>query len=243
MRLRWLLLIADVIWTALGGLGVVSWAVAFPVLVALALIAGTRLLIDLEKPRERQPCEVKPSTAKVTDKQAEELRAKLQESLSRGVAVALPVKGPFRRGEEGYWSCGHPDCDPAYSCQRGRKNPDGSISVITPVQKQEPLPVLGIDVPDGEYEPDGQAELSAALLEFIWDQVKEAEVHRIGPQMAWHVSPEWLEEVARIRAPDGKPAWSPRKRVVPPGKLHTEFLFGYPVVTGDAFGVPELREL
>lgn len=196
--------IAEGLWTVLGVTGVMPWAVAFPVIALVFIVTEVGLVVDKREQQRRAarraqvqrggPHSVNVQAGRdITADQADELRAKLQESLKHRDPVILPP--------------------------------------LTEAVRSDP------------YVPEGQGELSASLLELLWEQVREADAHRIGPQLAWHVSPEWLNEIRKIQLPDGKPAWAPRRRVVPPGKLHAEFLYGYPVVTSEEFGVPELRKL
>lgn len=90
-----------------------------------------------------------------------------------------------------------------------------------------------------EYVPAGQAELSNDLMECLARQVDEANRTRwsAGRKREWHISPEWLEEVRKLKS-GGKPVWRPRQREECdplPG-----YLLGYPVVVADHFGIPEL---
>jgi hypothetical protein len=125
-------------------------------------------------------------------------------------------------------------------------------SVVTPVQKSAPLPVLpviGVSMkstwnaasqvqalapPQPEYVPDGQAELSAGLLEYMREQVKAAaparEGHSIPYPGAWRMNKEWHAEVEKLRKADGSLLW-------PPG-IYT--VLGYCVELDDAFGAPNL---
>ena len=84
-----------------------------------------------------------------------------------------------------------------------------------------------------------QAELSNDLMECLARQVDEANRTRwsAGRKREWHISPEWLEEVRKLKS-GGKPVWRPRQREECdslPG-----YLLGYPVVVAGHFGIPEL---
>jgi hypothetical protein len=118
--------------------------------------------------------------------------------------------------------------------------------VVTPLQKSAPLPLCTVPPvtaggpgPDWltkppEYVPDGQAELSASLLEYMRGQVKDAaparEGHSIPYPGAWQMNEEWRVEVEKLRKADGRLLW-------PPG-LYT--VLGYCVELDDAFGAPNL---
>jgi hypothetical protein len=132
------------------------------------------------------------------------------------------------------------------------------LPVVTPLQKSEPLPVVvappdpaarvdGIPAPEPEYVPAGQAELSRDLLELIRDEVTTwprlvkaaASVQGRQARLHWRMSPEWLEEVRKLRTSDTSGALLYRPRERQSRSKYEGKLYGYPVTVGD-FGVPEL---
>ena len=95
-----------------------------------------------------------------------------------------------------------------------------------------------------EYVPEGQADLSAMLLEYMQDQVADARTTQwtAGRRREWRVSAEWLEEIRKLRTNGaGKLLREPRQRVAMKSVPGT--VFGYPVVVADHFGVPELTAI
>ena len=102
---------------------------------------------------------------------------------------------------------------------------------------------LAGDTPGEEYAPAGQAELSADLLEYITEQVKEAQRNQWpARRREWHVSPEWAQEMREIRNSAGQRVWEPENRGEARGGI-TGLMYGYPVVVGQEYGTPELAAL
>lgn len=123
------------------------------------------------------------------------------------------------------------------------RKPDGDIEVTEVDSDNE----VSDDVPSLEesldgYAPEGQADLSRDLKAYLHRQVTEA---RKTPWTAsrkreWHVGPEWLAEVKKLRDKAGEPLYRPLQRV------HTASdgtLYGYPVQVGESFGTPELTAI
>ena len=107
--------------------------------------------------------------------------------------------------------------------------------------KQE---VFGLyDTPNtGDYRPAGQDELSAMLLETLLAQVEaRGGLPGFVPSYRWFMSPEWLLEVRKLKAKDGRPLWEPHYRR-PGQRAHEDYLFGYRITVGEEFGIPDLRE-
>lgn len=101
-------------------------------------------------------------------------------------------------------------------------------------------------VPDdlSTYVPAGQAELSRDLYSYMGAQVQadvEAHGKRRLSASCWHIGPEWLKEVRKLKGPTGAPLFVSRYRQEKWQSAGT--LFGYPVVIGDQYGVPELTAL
>lgn len=138
------------------------------------------------------------------------------------------------------------------------------LPAVTPLQKSEALPLVTVpsvsaggpwrpvraeladeQETEPEYVPAGQADLSATLLEYVRGQVTEAKKSQwtAGRKREWHVSSEWLEEIRKLRTngASGKLLWEPRKRQN--AESLPGYLYGYPVVVGDHYGVPELIAL
>lgn len=84
--------------------------------------------------------------------------------------------------------------------------------------------------------PEAQAGLSAALLEYMRDQVDEdAVVPRPG---YWVMSPEWCEEVLKLRDNHGRAVWEPGAE---PATDRAYTLLGHCVGDiGDQYGAPEI---
>jgi hypothetical protein len=127
-------------------------------------------------------------------------------------------------------------------------------SVVTPVQKSEPLPVIGsgsmeqfgqnvqalqdaLAPPQPEYVPDGQVELSTALFDALYEQHRDRDRDII--VYHWEMNPEWAAEVRKLRGRDGRQLWTQRQPITPPGPPG-EYLWGYPVKVSDAYGAPNL---
>ena len=101
-------------------------------------------------------------------------------------------------------------------------------------------------VPDdlSTYVPAGQGELLRDLYGYMGAQVQadvEANGKRRLSASCWHIGPEWLKEVRKLKGPTGAPLFVPRHRQEKWQTVGT--LFGYPVVIGDQYGVPELTAL
>lgn len=102
----------------------------------------------------------------------------------------------------------------------------------------EPEPAVAEEA----YTPAGEAEMLAELLRNMRAQVAEATrtPWAAGRRREWHVSPEWMTEVRKLRGNGG----SGRLLLVPRTRQAADSLpgtlLGYPVVVSDQFGVPEL---
>lgn len=136
-------------------------------------------------------------------------------------------------------------------------------SLPVPVQEKEPEyvpagqedlsavgdygdPAEAEPVPDNlsTYVPAGQEDLSAALLEYVRDQVNGGVAEngrRRTRAMRWEMNAEWLDEVRKLKNHAGAPLWIPRVRAEKWQTAGT--LFYYPVMTGEQYGVPELKSL
>ena len=92
------------------------------------------------------------------------------------------------------------------------------------------------------YTPAGEAEMLAELLRNMRAQVAEATrtPWTAGRRREWHVSPEWMTEVRKLRSNggSGRLLLTPRTRQAADSLPGT--VLGYPVVVSDHFGVPEL---
>jgi hypothetical protein len=111
------------------------------------------------------------------------------------------------------------------------------LPVVTPALKSEPLPLCTTAPTEPEYVPAGQEELTASLLEYVKAQVDEATRTRwtAGRRREWHVSPEWARDTQKLLNWADRLPSDPGFRESLPG-----FLYGYPVVVGGEYGVPEL---
>jgi hypothetical protein len=144
---------------------------------------------------------------------------------------------------------------------------DYGLPAVTPLQKKELLPEIRLTAPGAAqsahdfaesvkafraavtgsvkpYIPEGQEDLSRDLLMHLNEEVNAAAsrwnaLEENIPAYEWHLSSEWLEEVCKLRDGNGRPLWLPRHRSGSgPGPYG--LLAGYPVVTADRYGLPEL---
>jgi hypothetical protein len=122
-------------------------------------------------------------------------------------------------------------------------------SVVTPVQKSEPLPLCAVPpvsaggpgptwlTEPAEYVPDGQAELNKMLLEYLNDQVHDAASRWVAlrdplPEYHWEMNAEWRNEVKRMADKNGRQYWEK--------PAYPDTLYGYPVKVSDTYGAPNL---
>lgn len=110
-------------------------------------------------------------------------------------------------------------------------------SVVTPWQKNKPLPDLSVkpEQQEPEYVPEGQAELTADLLENLTAQAETAV-----NGSTWYMNAEWLGEVKKLTDKRGQRLYLLLYQVMPPG-YPAEYLLGFPVRAGEEYGSPELK--
>jgi hypothetical protein len=116
------------------------------------------------------------------------------------------------------------------------------LPVVTLLQKSEPLPDFVMALPpeekaEQEYVPDGQSELSENLFDSLFTQHWDRDRGTAGYH--WEMNAEWAAEVKKLKDKDGRPLWTQRQRIMPPG-YPSDYLFGCPVRTGNEFGAPNL---
>ena len=116
------------------------------------------------------------------------------------------------------------------------------FAMFCPVHGDQDVPEKELE-PEEVYEPAGQADLLAALLEYVKDQASAAKATQwtASRKREWRVSPEWAAELRKLRTngASGKLLWLRYSSDKPP----REHMLGYPVVVGDQYGVPELTAI
>lgn len=98
-----------------------------------------------------------------------------------------------------------------------------------------PDPVAAADEAAESYVPEGEAELLENLrrdLRAKWNGAEDRRQDR--PRTGhWEMSEAWAADVRKLRNLSGTPVWKPG----------SSKLYGYPVETDAAYGVPELKEI